>query len=208
MAWAVIILLKYEIIDISEIPDEELIHCFHYIDKEKQEKIKRYRDSLAQNLSIGGEWLARKLLSDYLKISPYDIIISRDKLGKPYTPNLQKIFFSISHSENFVAAVISDRPVGIDIEKLRFLPVKASKKICCDDELYYIFRKNRADIDFDNKQPPDVIKRFLEIWTAKEAYYKCIGTGIKIPKTFNVLSCNAKFIKFEEKGCIICIAEN
>ncbi|MBQ8391695.1 MAG: 4'-phosphopantetheinyl transferase superfamily protein [Clostridia bacterium] len=201
-------MIKYEIIDISEVPDEELINCFFYMNKEKQEKIKRYRDSLAQKLSIGGEWLVRKLLSDYSKISPYDIIISRDELGKPFTPDFQEIFFSISHSENFVAAVISDRQVGIDIEKLRFLSVKASKKICCDEEIYYIFGKNRADIDFDSKQPPDVIKRFLEIWTAKEAYYKCIGTGIKNPKALNILSCNANLMKFEEKDYLICIAEN
>lgn len=201
-------MIKYEIFDIYDIPDEELENCFQHIEKEKQEKIKRYRDSLAQKLSIGGEWLAKKLLSDYNKISPYDIIISRDELGNPFTPNFQEIFFSISHSENFVAAVISNRQVGIDIEKLRFLSVKASKKICCDEEIYYIFGKKRADIDFDSKQPPDVIKRFLEIWTAKEAYYKCIGTGIKNPKTFNVLSCNINLNKFEEKGCIVCIAEN
>lgn len=201
-------MIKYEIINISEVPDEELINCFSHMNKKKQEKIRRYRDSLAQRLSIGGEWIARKLLSDYSKISPYDIIILRDELGKPYTPTLQETFFSISHSENFVAAVISDRQVGIDIEKLRFLSVKASKKICCDEELYYIFGKNKADIDFDKEQPPDVIKRFLEIWTAKEAYYKCIGTGIKNPKALNILSCNVDLMKFEEKDCLICIAEN
>ena len=203
-----IFLIKYEIIDISEISDEELRNCFHHIDKEKQEKIKRYKDSLVQKLSIGGEWLARKLLSDYCKISPYDIIISIDELGKPYTLNLKEIFFNISHSENFVAAVISDNPVGIDVEKLRILPVKASKKVCCDEELHYIFGKNKADIDFNKEQSPDVIKRFLEIWTAKEAYFKCIGTGVKSPKAFNVLSCSVNLMKFEENGCMVCIAEN
>ena len=203
-----IFLIKYEIIDISEISDEELRNCFHHIDKEKQEKIKRYKDSLVQKLSIGGEWLARKLLSEHSKVSPYDIIISRDKLGKPYTSNLSGIFFSISHSENFIGAVISDKCVGIDIEKLRVLSVKASRKMCCDEELCYIFGKSKCDINFDEEQSLDTIKRFLKIWTAKEAYYKCIGTGIKSPKTFNIFSCNANLIKFEEKGCMICIAEN
>ena len=178
------------------------------MNKEKQEKIKRYRDSLAQKLSIGGEWLAKKMLSDYCGILPYDIIISRDSFGKPYAPNLPGIFFSISHSENFIAAVISDNPVGIDVEKLRILPVKASKKVCCDEELHYIFGKNKADIDFNKEQSFDTIKRFLEIWTAKEAYFKCIGTGIKSPKALNILSCNANLMKFEEKDCLICIAKN
>ena len=205
---AVIILIKYEIIDISEISDEELKNCFYHMDKERQEKIKRYKDAHAQKLSIGGELLARKLLSDYCGISPYDVIIPRDSLGKPYAANLSGIFFNISHSENFISAVISDREVGIDIEKLRILPVKASKKMFCDEELSYIFKKSRSDIDFDKEQTPDVIKRFLEVWTAKEAYLKCVGTGIKSPKTFNVLSCNTNFIKSEEKGCLVCIAEN
>ncbi len=201
-------MIKYEIIDISKIPDEKLKNCFHHMDKEKQKKIKRYRDSHAQKLSIGGEWLARKLLSDYCGILPYDIIISRDSFGKPYASNLPGIFFSISHSGNFIAAVISDKDVGIDIEKLRILPVKASKKICCDEELHYIFGKSKCDIDFNKEQPPDVIKRFLEIWTSKEAYYKCVGTDIKKTKALNVLLYNANLIKLEEEGCLICIAEN
>ena len=199
-------MVKYEIIDISEIPEEELKNCFYHMDKEKQIKIKRYTNTLAQKLSIGGEWLAKKLLSEHTGVSPDEIRISADENGKPFSHNVHGLFFNISHSENFVSVVISQSEVGIDIEKLRNLSVKASKKICCDEELSYIFGKNRSDIDFDESQPPDVVKRFLEIWTLKEAYYKCVGTGIKKPKALNVLTPDINFIKYEEKGCLVCIA--
>ena len=45
--------------------------------------------------------------------------IAYNSQGKPYFLSNREIFFNISHSSNYVACVIGDRPVGIDIEKAR-----------------------------------------------------------------------------------------
>lgn len=53
----------------------------------------------------------------------FDYEIAYNSQGKPYFLSNCEIFFNISHSSNYVACVIGDRPVGIDIEK----PVKVDK---------------------------------------------------------------------------------
>ena len=47
----------------------------------------------------------------------FDYDIAYNSQGKPYFLSHCEIFFNISHSSNYVACVIGDRPVGIDIEK-------------------------------------------------------------------------------------------
>lgn len=47
----------------------------------------------------------------------FDYEIAYNSQGKPYFSSNCEIFFNISHSSNYVACVIGNRPVGIDIEK-------------------------------------------------------------------------------------------
>lgn len=50
--------------------------------------------------------------------NPYfDYEIAYNSQGKPYFFCQIVKFFNISHSSNYVACVIGDRPIGIDIEK-------------------------------------------------------------------------------------------
>ena len=59
--------------------------------------------------------------------------------------------------------------------------LKTTKKFATENELVYIFGKIPEDADFCldyNDSTADIFKRFFEIWTLKEAYFKKIGTGI------------------------------
>ena len=49
--------------------------------------------------------------------------------------------------------------------------------VCKENELQYVY-----------EVPKDTQKRFFEIWTSKEAYVKCIGTGMKDLKNVDVLN--------------------
>ena len=53
--------------------------------------------------------------------------------------------------------------IGIDIEALREIRPDAAKRFASAEELEYIGSDPR---------------RLFEIWTLKEAYFKCVGTGI------------------------------
>ena len=98
------------------------------------------------------------------RISP---IFARDGNGKPVLQN-SALHFNLSHSGDFVACAVYDSPVGIDIEALRDISPTALKRICTAQEQAYIC----ADNSFDSA-------RFLQVWTAKEAYLKYLGCGLR-----------------------------
>ncbi|WP_083330258.1 4'-phosphopantetheinyl transferase superfamily protein [Lachnospira pectinoschiza] len=60
---------------------------------------------------------------------------------------------------------------------------------------------------------PDKERAFFEIWTKKEAYTKCIGTGLSVDlKSINTLSAsiNNNIITFtkNEYMCSVCVIKN
>ena len=98
--------------------------------------------------------------------NPYfDYEIAYNSQGKPYFLSNREIFFNISHSSNYVACVIGDRPVGIDIEKARKGRQNLAKRFFDISEAEWI-----KECDSD--------QRFFRIWTLKEAYGKATGQGV------------------------------
>lgn len=109
--------------------------------------------------------------------------------GKPFLKNYDGIYFSISHCNDAVAVVISEKPVGIDIEETIKVKESLVDFVCNDDEKRTIF------------QSPDAGEAFSILWTQKEAVFKCIGTGItdeikdilkNIPKHSVSMNCTEK----------------
>lgn len=97
--------------------------------------------------------------------------------GKPYIKGHPEFQFNISHTNNAIAVAFSEYQIGVDVEKIRtehneWLKnnLDASNRIFSKDEVMYILAKK-------NKQA----LRFAEVWTGKEAYLKCKGTGITMP---------------------------
>lgn len=102
-------------------------------------------------------------------------VLETDSNGRPFLKE-NDLFISISHSEKAVVCVVSETAVGIDIEKLK--PVKPSliDYVCTSEEKAYIME------DEELSQ-----RRFFEIWTAKEAYFKKCGGGLKNMLSTNIL---------------------
>lgn len=86
-----------------------------------------------------------------------DIIINRPEGKKPYCDDFE---FNFSHTAGAVAVIISDTPVGVDIEKIRQPRLKAAKRLFTENELCVAEDK------------------FWQIWTAKEAIAKASGRGL------------------------------
>jgi phosphopantetheinyl transferase len=122
-----------------------------------------------------------ELLQDYLRMTGSDQLlrsaledtdaleIKRDSNGKPFFPQIPEIHFSISHSGWFWACVFHEKEIGLDIED----PTIRRKAIPIDRLAKRYFSPEEQEFCEGRD-----LKTFLQIWTRKEAYLKCVGTGI------------------------------
>lgn len=95
----------------------------------------------------------------------------RTETGKPYLRLHPELFFNISHSGEWIACVLGNVPVGIDIQYHREIKLEqTARKICTSDEWKTFMQagteKGKKDFLF-------------QIWTKKESYLKFTGDGIR-----------------------------
>lgn len=145
-------------------------------------------DSIKESLA------ALMLLSQILQkecIETRDLVLKKNINGKPYFEN-SNVKFSLSHTKNHAAAVISDKNIGLDIEEREFEDEKyknISKRFFTAEETKFISDK----------------ESFLKIWTFKEAYAKCKDLSLTCAfKTANYFdeSINREYTKYE--NTLIC----
>ncbi len=148
--------------NINDISEAEFREFFDAMSKERQESTLRLQNKQKQKTKIAADRLCRLAISDFCGIEKEQIEFALTKRGKPFAVNC-KACFNISHSGDFVVCAVSDREIGIDIEKIRPINPKVAERFACPDELDYIKSEENG---------------FFEIWTLKEAYFKCIGTGL------------------------------
>lgn len=121
----------------------------------------------------------KKHISEQINKSISEIKFTKNPHGKPLCS--YGIYFSISHSDEYIAIVFDNSEIGIDIEKKR----KINQKL---------WKKTASESDIAQYLLDDADTGFLKMWTIKEAYFKFIGTGITDPKKVSVSditkSCN------------------
>ncbi|TVZ52830.1 4'-phosphopantetheinyl transferase family protein [Dokdonia sp. Hel_I_53] len=87
-----------------------------------------------------------------------DFDLYYDKSGKPHLTDEK--YISITHSYHFSAVIISDKPVGIDIEKQRDKILRIAQKFTPIEE-YYTLTSAEARV-----------RKLTIVWGAKESLYK------------------------------------
>jgi len=87
--------------------------------------------------------------------------------GKPFLLEHPEIHFSLSHCREAVLCVVSDRPVGADIESVREYRESLVRYTMNDDEV----------ADIVHSACPALI--FTRYWTMKEAVVKLSGEGLR-----------------------------
>ncbi len=118
-----------------------------------------------------------RLLAEMIKTRyAYDLeketdSVMRTETGKPYLRLHPELFFNISHSGEWIACVLGNVPVGIDIQYHREIKLEqTARKICTPDEWKTFMQagteKGKKDFLF-------------QIWTKKESYLKFTGDGIR-----------------------------
>jgi len=127
-----------------------------------------------KQISVLAQGYLRFLIGEKLHLNPCDISIALNNNGKPYLLN-NELYFSIAHTNKMICIGISDKPIGVDIEKDRKV-LPSMLKYLDEDELNYV---DISSVDW--------AKRFLKLWTLKEAWIKCEGLRLENHQDINFI---------------------
>lgn len=155
-------IMKVYFINIADFSDRQLEECLESMSDERKAEISKLKNPLSVKQKTAGDYLIKKAVSDFCGIPSDEILIKKDLNGKPYAENIA-VKFNVSHGNDAVVCAVSENDIGIDIEKIRDVKFRVAERFATEEERAYI-GENR--------------ERFFEIWTLKEAYFKCIGTGL------------------------------
>lgn len=120
----------------------------------------------------------------------HPFIYQKDEFGKPFLQNDSR-YISVSHSKNVVAVVLSDVPVGIDVQFFTPKMDKVAPKFVNEAELAYLEDHDRTTYHH-------------VLWGAKESMYKADGKrGLDFRQNLHILpfsydrqaSCVGKIVK-------------
>ncbi len=174
--------MKITFINSAEISDELLAEWLLEADENKQREINRMQQADKRRLRIAADHLCRAAAAEALGLSPAEVKFGKNEHGKPTTDGIE---FNLSHSGNIAVCAVSGKPVGIDIEALREIRPDVAKRFASAEELEYIGSDPR---------------RLFEIWTLKEAYFKCVGTGIGSDIKSVTFTVDGGYIRCSEPG--------
>lgn len=160
--------MKFYLSYLKDFSENEYNECFALMSETRKNAVLRHKNEKNRKSTVLGEHLARKAVSALLNVDEKDIHFSRDENGKPFVLN-HDVEFSISHSGEVVVCAVDKAKIGIDVEMIRPINLRVTKIACTENEKEFVFS---ADSEEEKKE------RFFKIWTAKEAYFKWLGTGI------------------------------
>ena len=135
------------------------------ISEQRREQALKFKFEQGQRLCV----LAYQLLKQALR-EEYGImenpIFEYNEHGKPFITGHTEIYFNLSHCKHAAICVVSDQPVGVDVESIREYKEGLVHYSMNDEEIRQI----------ESSEYPD--RAFIRLWTMKEATLKLIGTGI------------------------------
>ena len=187
-------MLKLFYMDIGCGCSEEQSQAFYSVlPDERRERIERMKNR---------ELAAKRILTDsfmqygicrVMGISLGDIRYSYGEQGKPFLDTavyggvssfwqdnqgngewcrLERMEFNLSHSGKYAVLAMSDKPVGVDVERGRKNRLSVAER-CFHEREYADIMSAKGDREKEQK--------FLEYWTMKEAYVKWTGEGLSCP---------------------------
>lgn len=132
---------------------------------------------------LARRWMARALLARETGEDPGELALERrcERCGElhpasPLGAGARSVWWSASSSAGLAAVAISDRRVGLDIERRRERPrwEQIASRFYSEDECRAVAGS---------------AARFIEFWTLKEAYLKALGVGL--PGGLDAIECTS-----------------
>ncbi len=174
-----------------QLHEESLLEILAQDEREKADRYYFYKD---RRDSIISRAALRDILSCYLALSPIDLHFSYGPYGKPSLATRSEevgLEFNLSHSQGLILiAVAANRPVGIDVERIRL-----------DSDWENIVERffSGNEVAALRRLPKKIrTQAFFHCWTQKEAYIKAKGGGLSIDLAAFDVSMNP-----EEPACLL-----
>jgi 4'-phosphopantetheinyl transferase len=149
---------------------EKMQNLLEYVDSDKQKRIEAFHRKEDKVRCLVGDILVRYILAEKLNISPSHLKFFRNAYGKPFLKD-ENLFFNLSHSGCWVAAVFDNEENGIDVQEIGEADLFIAEKFFRRNEyreLLKVAEYDRADI-------------FYKWWSLKECYIKTTGRGLSQP---------------------------
>ena len=178
------------VLNCHKIPSEVLQEYWKLLSISEKERYNNFYLERDKHNFLVGRGVLRSALSKYINKLPTEIVFRHNSNGKPLLNETDDYYFSVSHSNNYVAVAIArSREVGVDIEFLKYDLITLTGNL-------NIAKRFFASIEYEDLVGIPIDKQnshFCMLWTLKESYIKALGAGLTKPL------CELVF-KFEEDG--------
>ena len=135
--------------------DREAAEMLRLLPEERRQRLERLKQPEKRREPLCSYLFLRRALWERYRWRDLPEI-RRSSFGKPYFPEHPEIHFNLSHTAGAVLVALSDRPVGVDIERIRPVSQRAMRRL--------------ADVATE--------RAFFQSWVRREALAKCSGTGV------------------------------
>ena len=164
------------------------------ISEQRREQALKFRHELGQRLCVLAYLLLKKGLRETYGITE-NPVFEYNEHGKPSIVGHPEIFFNLSHCKEAAVCVISDQPIGVDVESFREYKEGLVRYTMNEEEIRQI----------ESSENPAAA--FIRLWTMKEATLKLIGTGIS-NDIKNVIDGTKKYTTVKRQRYIYTICES
>ena len=149
----------------EKIWDFDLQAALGEISEQRRQQALKFKHEQGQRLCVLAYQLLKEGLSKEYGITD-NPIFEYNEHGKPSIVGHPEIFFNMSHCKEAAICIISDNPVGVDVECIREFKDSLVNYTMNDEEKAVITKSDNPGATF------------IRLWTMKEATAKLIGTGI------------------------------
>ena len=143
----------------------DLQAALNEISEQRREQALKFKHEQGQRLCVLAYLLLKQALREGYGITE-NPVFEYNEHGKPSIVGYPEIFFNLSHCKEAAICVISDQPIGVDVESIREYKESLVRYTMNDEEISEI----------ESSETPAA--SFIRLWTMKEATMKLIGTGI------------------------------
>lgn len=169
--------------DMSQCTDAEVERLLPLVSAQRREVALRFKFTFGRFTCLKSYVMLQQLVQEVLaetdgRLQPLQHWLKEwngnfvyNEHDKPFMQNalgerIEGVCFNISHCKNAIAVVLSDRPVGVDVESFRHA------------EEALLRRTMNPEEQGEVRAAADPAEAFTRLWTRKEALLKLRGTGL------------------------------